>query len=81
MIPHKEFVEDVVEKTRPLKVSEESEECMKEGYEYDKDKRGPRSRPEYERRKVIPMNPELFETGEVSKPDVVYTEGEKNGKN
>lgn len=48
MIPHEEFVDDVIQKTKPLSVPEE---CMKEGYEYDKDKRGPRSRPEYERRK------------------------------
>jgi hypothetical protein len=51
MIPHKEFVEEVIEKTRPLSVPEESEECMKEGYEWDPKVRGSRSRTEYERRK------------------------------
>jgi len=48
---HKEFVEEILEKTKLLKVSEESEECMKEDYKYDVNKKGPRSRPEYDRRK------------------------------
>ena len=51
---HEEFVNEVAEKTKPLIVPEESEECMKEGYEHDPKVRGPRSRPEYDRRKNSP---------------------------
>lgn len=47
---HKEFVDEVIEKTKPLSVPEESDECMREGYEHDPKVRGPRSRPEYDRR-------------------------------
>ena len=48
---HEGFVNEVLEKTKPLSVPEESEECMKEDYEHDPKVRGPRSRPEYKRRK------------------------------
>lgn len=47
---HEEFAKEVVQKTRPLTVPEESDECMREGYEHDPKVRGPRSRPEYDRR-------------------------------
>ena len=49
---HEEFVEDVVEKTKPLSVPEQTEECMKEGYEFEEGKLAPKTRPEYDRRKI-----------------------------
>ncbi len=48
--PHEEFEREVIEKTKPLTVPEESDECMREGYEHDPKVRGPRSRPEQARR-------------------------------
>ncbi len=47
---HEEFEKEVLERTKPLMVPEESDECMREGYEHDPKVRGPRSRPEQERR-------------------------------
>ncbi len=47
---HEKFVNEVLEKTKSLTVPEESDECMREGYEHDPKVRGPRSRPEQERR-------------------------------
>ena len=52
MKSHEEFVEEVINKTRPLTVPEESEEALSEGYEWNPEVKGPRSRPEYERRKT-----------------------------
>ena len=49
-ISHEEFEKDVAEKTKTLTVAEESDECMREGYEHDPKVRGPRSRPEQVRR-------------------------------
>ena len=47
---HEKFVNEVLEKTKSLTVPEESDECMREGYEHDPKVRGPRSRPEQARR-------------------------------
>lgn len=53
VMSHDEFVKEVAEKTMPLQVPEESEQAMSEDYEWDPETKGPRSRPEYERKKEL----------------------------